>query len=314
MRIALIGQAPFGAAIFERLAADGHEIVGVFTPPEREGGRPDPLAQAARDSGITLVQPRRWQRRGVVDEEVVAQYEATNPELNVMAFVTQIIPSRVLEYPPLKTIQYHPSILPRHRGRSAINHAILQGDTMTGVTIFWVDEGLDTGPILLQRSCPIGPDATINEVYREHLFPLGVETMAEAVQLVEAGQAPRHVQNEDDMTYEGPWEGDIARIDWSQSAQTVHNFIRGSDRAPGAWSQIGGERVTLLGSTRSDRSGGAAGEVAAVDEQGMTIVCGDGASIRVSTLAEGRERLPAHEWAAAKGVEVGAVFDPAPSE
>ncbi len=314
MRIALIGQAPFGAAIFERLVADGHEIVGVFTPPEREGGRPDPLAQATRDAGITLVQPRRWQRRRVVDEEVIAQYEATKPELNVMAFVTQIIPSRVLEFPPLKTIQYHPSILPKHRGRSAINHAIVQGDTMTGVTIFWVDEGLDTGPILLQRSCPIGPDATINDVYREYLFPLGVETMAEAVQLVEAGQAPRHVQNEDDMTYEGPWEGDIARIDWSQDAQTVHNFIRGSDRAPGAWSEVGGQRVTLLGSTRSDHSGGGAGEVAFIDGDGMTIVCGDGESIRVSTLAVGRDRQPAHEWASANGVEVGAVFEPAPSE
>ena len=314
MRIALIGQAPFGAAIFERLVADGHEIVGVFTPPEREGGRPDPLAQAARDSGITLVQPRRWQRRGVVDEEMIAQYEATNPELNVMAFVTQIIPSRVLEFPPLKTIQYHPSILPKHRGRSAINHAIVQGDTMTGVTIFWVDEGLDTGPILLQRSCPIGPDATINEVYRDYLFPLGVETMAEAVQLVEAGQAPRHVQHEDDMTYEGPWEGDIARIDWSQDAQTVHNFIRGSDRAPGAWSEVGGQRVTLLGSTRSDHSGGSAGEVATIGADGMTIVCGDGESIRVSTLAVGRNRQPAQAWASANGVEVGAVFEPAPSE
>ena len=314
MRIALIGQAPFGAAVFERLVEDGHEIVGVFTPPEREGGRPDPLAQAARDADITLVQPRRWQRRGVVDEEVIAQYEATQPDLNVMAFVTQIIPSRVLEFPPLKTIQYHPSILPKHRGRSAINHAIVQGDTRTGVTIFWVDEGLDTGPILLQRSCPIGPDATINEVYREHLFPLGIETMSEAVKLVEAGQAPRHVQNEDDMTYEGPWEGDIARIDWSQDAQSVHNIIRGSDRAPGAWSEVGGQRVTLLGSTRDAHSGGGAGEVVSVDASGMTITCGDGESIRVSTLAVGRDRQPAHEWASANGVEVGAIFSPAPAE
>ena len=312
MRIALIGQAPFGAAVFERLIEDDHEIVGVFTPPEREGGRPDPLAQAAREGGITLIQPRRWQRRGVVDEDVIAQYEATNPELNVMAFVTQIIPARVLEFPARKTIQYHPSILPKHRGRSAINHAILQGDAMTGVTIFWVDEGLDTGPILLQRSCPIGPDATINEVYREHLFPLGVEAMSEAVRLVEAGQAPRHIQNEADMTYEGPWEGDIARIDWSRDAQSVHNFIRGSDRAPGAWSEINGQRVTLLGSTRADHSGGAAGEVAAIDHGGMTIVCGDGAAIRVSTLAVGRDRQAAQDWASANGVEVGAAFAPAP--
>ncbi len=314
MRIALIGQAPFGAAVFERLVADGHEIVGVCTPPEHEGGRPDPLAQAARDGGITLIQPRRWQRGGVIDEDVIAQYEATNPELNVMAFVTQIIPSRVLEFPSRKTIQYHPSILPKHRGRSAINHAILQGDTMTGVTIFWVDEGLDTGPILIQRSCQISPDATINEVYREHLFPLGVETMSEAVRLIEADQAPRHSQNEDDMTYEGPWEGDIARIDWSQNAQSIHNFIRGSDRAPGAWSEIGGHRVTLLGSTRAGHSGGASGEIASVAGDGMTIVCGDGESIRVSTLAIGRDRQPAQDWAFANGIEVGALFAPAPSE
>ena len=178
MRIALIGQAPFGAAVFERLVEDGHEIVGVFTPPEREGGRPDPLAQAARDAGIALHQPRRWQRRGEVDEDVCAAYEATDPELNVMAFVTQIIPSRVLEFPPLKTIQYHPSMLPKHRGRSAINHAIVEGDTMTGVTIFWVDEGLDTGPILLQVPVEIGPDDTINSLYRDKLFPLGVQAMS----------------------------------------------------------------------------------------------------------------------------------------
>ena len=311
MRIALIGQAPFGAAVFERLVSDGHEIVGVFTPREREGGRPDPLAQAARDAGITLVQPRRWQRRGVVNEDVVAEYEATAPELNVMAFVTQIIPSRVLEFPPLKTIQYHPSILPKHRGRSAINHSILQGDTMTGVTIFWVDEGIDTGPVLLQKTCPIGPDATINSVYREYLFPLGLEAMSEAVSLVESGQAPRHIQQEADMTYEGPWEGDIARIDWSQDAQTVHNFIRGSDRAPGAWSEINGERVTLLGSTRADHSGGGAGEIAAISDEGMTIVCGDGESIRIDTIAVGRNRQPAGDWAAANGVSAGAGFAPA---
>ena len=116
------------------------------------------------------------------------------------------------------------------------------------------------------------------------------------------------------MTYEGPWEGDIARIDWSEDAQAVHNFIRGSDRAPGAWSVIGGEQVTLLGSTRSDHSGGGVGEIASVDESGVTIVCGDGESICVSTMAVGRDRQPAQEWVAANGVDVGAVFEPAPVE
>ncbi len=313
MRIALIGQAPFGAAVFERLAADGHEIVGVFTPPEREGGRPDPLAQAARDRAITLHQPRRWQRRGVVDEEAAAAYEATAPELNVMAFVTQIIPPRVLEFPALKTIQYHPSMLPKHRGRSAINHAIVNGDAMTGVTIFWVDEGLDTGPILLQVPVEIGANDTINSLYRDKLFPLGVQAMSDAVKLIAAGQAPRHQQVEADMTYEGPWEGDIARIDFSLPAQTVHNFIRGSDRAPGAWSSSGGERVTLYGSTLATAERAAPGVVLSVDEQGLTIGCGGGA-VRVDMVrtAAGR-RIPAREWANDANIAPGAVFDSADS-
>ena len=307
MRIALIGQAPFGAAVFERLVADGHEIVGVFTPPEREGGRPDPLAQAARDAAIPLQQPRRWQRRGEVDDAVCAAYEATNPELNVMAFVTQIIPSRVLEFPPLKTIQYHPSMLPKHRGRSAINHAIVQGDAMTGVSVFWVDEGLDTGPILLQVPVEIGPDDTINSLYRDKLFPLGVQAMSDAVKLVAAGQAPRHQQVEQDMTYEGPWEGDIAQIDFAQPAQQVHNLIRGSDRAPGAWSTINGERVTLYGSTLAEATG-EPGELLQVDEAGLTIACGQ-AAVRIDLVRAGGERVAASEWAAAVGV--GARFLPA---
>ena len=308
MRIALIGQAPFGAAVFERLVEDGHEIVGVFTPPEREGGRPDPLAQAARDAGIALHQPRRWQRRGEVDEDVCAAYEATNPELNVMAFVTQIIPSRVLEFPPLKTIQYHPSMLPKHRGRSAINHAIVEGDTMTGVTIFWVDEGLDTGPILLQAPVEIGPDDTINSLYRDKLFPLGVQAMSDAVKLVAAGQAPRHQQVEDDMTYEGPWEGEIAQVDFAQPAQQVHNLIRGSDRAPGAWSTINGEKVTLYGSSLVGAAG-AAGAVVGVSDDGVTIACGEGA-VQINLVRDpSGQRVAASEWAAAANIAPGATFE-----
>ena len=233
MRIAMIGQAPFGAAAYERIRSDGHEIVGVFTPPEK--GRADPLAEAARRDGVRLVQPARWQRKGEVDAAVFKQYAATEPELNVMAFVTQIIPGRVLQQPPQQTIQYHPSLLPRHRGRSAINHAILQGDGETGLTIFWVDEGIDTGPILLQKSVPIGEDETLNSLYRDHLFPLGVEALGEAVGLVVSGAAPRIAQEEALATYEPPWEGEIAEIDWTLPAAEVHNFIRGSDRQPGAW-------------------------------------------------------------------------------
>ena len=313
MRIALIGQAPFGAAVFQRLVEDGHEIVGVFTPPEREGGRADALAQAARDAGIALQQPRRWQRRGVVDEAVATAYEATAPELNVMAFVTQIIPTRVLEFPPLKTIQYHPSMLPKHRGRSAINHSIVEGDAMTGVSIFWVDEGLDTGPILLQVPVEIGPEDTINSLYRDKLFPLGVQAMSDAVKLVAAGQAPRHQQVEEDMTYEGPWEGDIAQIDFSQPAQTVHNLIRGSDRAPepGARSTANASRSTAqpwpLPRARRAQSTQSA-------DAGVTIACGDGAVTVDLVRTPAGQRVAASEWAAESGITAGAAFEPPSAE
>ena len=310
MRIAIIGQAPFGEAVYDKLRENGHEIVGVFTPPEREGGRPDALAEAARRDNATLIQPRRWQRKGEIEEEVVAQYEATKPDLNVMAFVTQIIPQRVLDFPPQATIQYHPSLLPKHRGRSAINHALLEGDAETGLTIFWVDAGLDTGPILLQKSFPIGENDTVNSLYRDHLFPLGVDALTEAVELVAAGDAPRIEQNEDDASYEGPWEKDIARIDWSQSAAHVHNFIRGSDRQPGAWTTLNGASVKLYGSSKSGADAGPAGSVAGVSDTGVVIRCGDGGAIEVDTAQpDGGKRVPAHEWAAEASVEPGAQLE-----
>ena len=308
MRIGFFGQAPFGAAVYERLREQGHQIVGVFGPPEKT--RPDPVAVATRRDGIALVQPERWQRKGVVDEDAFTQYAATCPDLNVMAFVTQIIPERMLQYPALKTIQYHPSLLPKHRGRSAINHALLQGDSETGLTIFWVDTGLDAGPVLLQKRFSVGENDTVNSIYRERFFPLGVDAVAEAVSLVDAGTAPRLVQDERDATYEAPWEGDVAHIDWSKPAREVHNFIRGSDRRPGAWTAVLGTKVRVYGSRLTAPAPGPAGIVVAVDAQGVTIRCGDDGAVRVDTaMSDGGARETAVAWATAARVTRGTAFE-----
>ena len=305
MRIAIIGQAAFGAAVYQRLRDDGHTIVGVFTPPE--GERPDPLAEAARGHSVALHQPRRWQRKGVPEEPALHAYAATDPALNVMAFVTQIIPPQVLDHPPHGTIQYHPSLLPKHRGRSAINHALINGDAETGLTIFWVDSGIDTGPILLQKRIPIGEDDTLSSLYRQHLFPLGVEALGEAVRLIAAGQAPRLPQNEAEASYEPPWEGDLARIDWSRPAQQIHNLIRGSDRQPGAWTVLNDVTLRLYGSRRTAADSGPPGSVAAVTADGITIRCGDGAAIRLESVRpEGAKPLASADWAAAARIEPGA--------
>jgi methionyl-tRNA formyltransferase len=147
MRILLIGQAAFGAKVFEALQAQNENVVGVFTPAEQPDQRPDPLKTAAMDAGIDVVQPPSYKT-----EQTFDQYKAFNPDLTVMAFVTDIIPARYFEVPTHGAICYHPSLLPRHRGASAINWAVIMGDTRTGLSIFWPDGGIDTGPMLLQKN------------------------------------------------------------------------------------------------------------------------------------------------------------------
>ena len=144
------------------------------------------------------------------------EFRALAPDLQVMAFVTLIVPAEFLSIPTHGTIQYHPSLLPRHRGRSAINWPIIAGETETGLSVFWPDGGIDTGDILLQKTTPIAPDDTLGSVYFERLFPMGVEALLEAVDLVAAGTAPRIPQDESLATYEGPCERANARIDWGK--------------------------------------------------------------------------------------------------
>jgi methionyl-tRNA formyltransferase len=153
VRIVLIGQAAFAEKALEALHAHGQEIVHVFAPPEIAGARPDPLKTKALELGLPLSQPTSF--RG---EHEFEQIRALGADLAIMAFVTLIVPERILYAPRFKTICFHPSLLPRHRGASAINWAIIEGDAETGVTWFWPDRGIDTGPILIQRRVPIGPD------------------------------------------------------------------------------------------------------------------------------------------------------------
>ena len=187
----------FGATVLERLVDRGEdEVVGVFAPPERRG-RPDPLSAKTEELGVPLVTVTSMRT-----DEVYSAIVEMNADIGVMAFVTLIVPERVLNAPRLGTIQYHPSLLPRHRGASAINWAIINGEDKTGLTIFWPDKGLDTGPILMQRETAIGPDDTVGSLYFNRLFPEGVDAMIESVDMVKAGTAPRIIQDESKATYE----------------------------------------------------------------------------------------------------------------
>ena len=194
----------------------------------------------------------------------------------------------MLNAPTHGTIQYHPSLLPRHRGPSAINWAIIQGDEKTGLAIFWPDDGLDTGPVLMTKEVEITPDDTLGSLYFDKLFPLGVEAMVESVDLVREGRAPRIAQVEEDATYESWCRRKTSRSTGRARSRDVHNLIRGADPRPGAWTTIDGEEVGILDAERIDDDPGAApGEVVAVDGDRL-VVAADGGAIAVGVVRAGR--------------------------
>ena len=267
MRIALIGQAAFAERALELLHSRGEEIVHVFAPPDAPGGRPDPLKTKALALGLPLSQPSTFK-----SDEAFEQFRALDAELLVMAFVTLIVPERILYTPRFKSICFHPSILPRHRGASAINWTLIMGDATAGVTWFWPDKGIDTGPILLQRSEPIRDEDTVGSLYFNRLFPLGIETMVEAIELIKAGSAPAIAQDESRATYEPPCRDEHARIDFTRPAREVFNLVRGCDPQPGAYAQADGKRLRLYEpSLEHRRSESPAGTIVSIDTVGMRI-------------------------------------------
>ncbi|XP_012859508.1 mitochondrial 10-formyltetrahydrofolate dehydrogenase [Echinops telfairi] len=240
LKLALIGQSLFGQEVYSRLRKEGHRVVGVFTVPDRDG-KADPLALAADKDGTPVFKFPRWRVKGKTIQEVAEAYRSVGAELNVLPFCSQFIPMEVIDGPKHGSIIYHPSVLPRHRGASAINWTLIMGDKQAGFSIFWADDGLDTGPILLQRSCDVEPNDTVDTLYNRFLFPEGIKAMVEAVQLIADGKAPRVPQPKEGATYEGIQKKENAEILWDQPAEVLHNWIRGHDKVPGAWAEINGQ-------------------------------------------------------------------------
>jgi methionyl-tRNA formyltransferase len=303
MRIVVNGQQAFGAEVLEALLKRGEEVVAVYCAPDKDGKPPDPLAEAARKAGIDVRQPDSFET-----DSAAAELAELKPDLMVMAFVTLFVPEKVLNVPTHGTIQYHPSLLPRHRGPSAINWAIIHGDEKTGVAIFWPDEGLDTGPVLLLKEVEITDEDTLGSLYFDKLFPLGVEAMMESVDLVRDGKAPKLVQDEDEATYESWCRKADAEIDWSRPVREVYNLIRGTNPRPGGWTTIDGEEVGVLDCEQVDGDPGAApGTVVEVGGDRL-VVAADGGAIAVRVVRADGDKQAAGEYARAAGVEPGAVL------
>jgi methionyl-tRNA formyltransferase len=301
MRIILVGQGPFGEKVLDTLIQQGENIVGVFCPQDKRGAA---MAAAAENSGIALFRPAKMK-----DPEVRTAYLDLKPDLSILAFVTDLIPATLLDIPPVGTICYHPSLLPRHRGASAINWAVIQGDTRTGLTILWVDEGIDTGPILLQKEIDILPDDTTGSLYFNKLFDMGVDAIVEAVELIKSGKAPKMPQDDSLATYEPPCDDRVAAVDWSKPASEIYNLVRGCDPQPGAYSTIQGSQVRFYQVRLVEPvTVKTSGEIVEINEDGIVVALKGGLLVIGKIRNPAGAKMDAGEFAKSADLKVGMKF------
>jgi len=305
MRLAIVGQQDFGKAVLEAFLARGEDVAAVFCAPEKPGARPDALKTAAQEKGI-----RVCQFASLKSEEAKAALRSAAADLGIMAYVLQFAPQDFVSIPKHGTIQFHPSLLPRYRGPSSINWPIIRGDTRTGLTIFRPTDGLDEGPVILQKATHIGPDDTLGSVYFERLYPMGVAAMLEAADLVCAGRHREYAQDESQASYEGWCRRAEARIQWANHVDSVYDLVRGCNPAPGAWTSLEGKELQIFDARKIPvRAFGAVkgriGEVVEADGRSFQVTA-QGGRIEVlrAKLGDGK-KVAAAELLAAGAIKSG---------
>jgi methionyl-tRNA formyltransferase len=308
MRIAIIGQQAFGKSVLEAFLTRGTEVAGVFCAPEKPGTKPDPLRVAAEERALPLLQ-----LPSLKGDKAAELLRGLRVDLAVMAYVLQFAPQSFVSLPKHGTIQYHPSLLPRYRGPSSVNWPIIKGDCQTGLTIFRPSDGLDEGPIILQKTVDIGPDDTLGSVYFNHLFPLGVEALLEAADLVVAGRHQEVAQRAELATYEGWCRDPEAEINWHAHIDQVYNLIRGCNPSPGAWTTVRGRKVRLYEVVRHrtrafSEVSGKSGELCAITDKSIEIALQGGRLEVREVRIDGGAKMPAAQLAATLNLAVGTPF------
>jgi len=305
VKIAIIGQQDFGKAVLEAFLSRGDEVSAVFCAPEKEGARPDALRAAAQEKDLKV-----HQFRSLRDPEATRAMKDTGTDIGIMAFVTQFAPQEFVTIPRHGTIQYHPSLLPKYRGPSSINWPIIKGDTETGLSIFRPTDGLDEGAVILQKKTPISPDDTLGSVYFDRLFPMGVQALLEAADLVLAGKHRETVQDESQASYEGWCRSAEAKIDWAKPIDHVYNLIRGCNPAPGAWTMLDGKKLQIFDAhkvlfRRFADVPGKIGEVTDVTTQSFKVTAQGGLIEVLKAKFEDGKKVSGGELAQAAGVAAG---------
>ena len=304
LRIVFMGTPEFAVPTLVEIVGRGHEVVAVYTRAPKPGGRrgldpvPSPVEREARRFGLPLFTPATLRTA-----EPVSAARAHAADAAIVVAYGLILPKAILEAFPLGAFNLHASLLPRWRGAAPINRAIMAGDFETGVMVMKMEEGLDSGPIAMAERVPIPFDATAGDLH-DQLARLGADLVVRALAALERGSLTLTSQPEVGVTYAHKIANDETRIAWERPWQEVHNHIRGLSPVPGAWSEIGSERVKVLRTTRSDRNG-VPGTV--LDDE-LTVACGEGAVRIVELQRAGRQPMKAHEFLRGMPVAAGTRF------
>lgn len=300
MRLIVMGQKAFGRdSLAKILEAGRDEVVAVYCPPEKAGEGADPLAEFASAKGLPVYQPANFD-----EEPIIETLRSHDADLMVMAYAIMFVPKTARDIPRLGSICFHPSLLPRHRGPSAVNWPIIRGETKSGFSWFYPTDGLDEGDLALTWECEIGPDDTVIDLYFRKIFPAGVESVLQICDLFRSSNPPRMAQDEAAATYESWCRKRDARIDWARPVADVYNLIRGTNPAPAAWTTHKGERLDIFDS-RPIAGSGAPGEVLSLGQDGMVVAAGGGAIRVIRVRLASGAKMPAAEWAAGAGIRTG---------
>lgn len=311
MRVVFMGTPDFAVPTLQQLIASEHDVVGVITQPDRPSGRgkkvrTSPVKKASVEAGIEVYQPE-----SATHEEFVERLRAWEPDVGVVAAYGQILPERVLDVPEHGCVNVHASLLPRHRGASPINKAIIEGDEETGVTIMQMDAGMDTGPILRQTRTSIGERQTAEELHDE-LARMGAELLVETLDSLDAGDIEATPQDDDSATYAPLMSKEDGEVDWSASARRVADLIRGVNPWPGAYSYLekSNDRIKFHLATPVDASEvgeSEPGEVVRADDE-LWIACGEGAVSILEIQAPGKRAMSAGDFLNGYDLQTGDVF------
>ena len=309
MKILFMGTPDFAVLCLEQMIADGHEIVGVVSQPDKPKGRghklmPPPVKTCAAEHGIAVYQPL-----SLKDQALLPLLKEKNPDLIVVVAYGKLLPTYILDFPRHGCVNVHASLLPKYRGAAPIQWSVICGEAETGVTTMYMERGLDTGDMILKASTRILPTETYGELH-DRLAEMGAKLLHQTVAQIEDGTAPREKQDDAASNYAPMITKETGHIDWRAKAQTILNLIRGTNPWPMSYTRYSDEIIKVIRAKDGGAASGKPGEVLSADKRGIRVACGDGECIFILELQKkGGKRMDAASFLNGHKITTGTILD-----